>query len=888
MTSAITYPNWAKSDIDKFSSSRSIGILYKRNIKKFSLFLDSIGVRSFESLSFDHIKKYWNNYARKAKTSLFGVENFIIYLEESYAIPKYLHIAANRSCSRYVYSEAINLNELLQFKQYGPDAEGLLKIIPLVTEKVYLNLSPVQFNSPKYVLSTFAFFLGINNLRFSYDMAIQWLFQIKLLKSRNLTQSRNVFTITDLIIKKIEVNSENIEKHKLSKIKRKEYPLIEWLIPFCNKYLLESNKYKNEYSRNYKQIKALFIFSEFLKSNGCTGINKISSSLLNKFNGMISAKYKVGSDSASHYVKDFLLFHIIRGHFSLKTYLKSFSLFRSEYNNLKMLDLSIWYGDITVATFINNELHMTASIKTAIPSWGNCILDELENAIIWYKPKSINGMKDDSLRNTFKKMIILLDCAYHPKSFSDLKPSQILMLKDFFSGSYFYSFLLVTTEHLIPKFYLCLTKALYAEYCFLYERLPSEITSLQPGKWSWHQVFEKIEEVASYLRSLSYKQPNISSAKMAINCLCIICVEHKIKLSKELGYAWAKIINQKCSTKKYSFNVGIYILNCLLEGYPPNKEDIVDERNHNATKERNYPAWSRNYIYSYIEIIKSDHLGKSSIDQYHSAFLRFTSFLTSLGCASFKEITPELLKQFDVHDLHSSKGAKCSYNCRIRKFLLYLASLGVIDYITVLALPVRAETKVRPVKILSKDQISFIHNYVESSSGFLALRYALAAILSLHTGLRGSDIINLKLSDINFAQKKIYLIQNKTKVEIAVPLLEEIENLLFKYLQSDRGCFSDNNLMLETKAPYGRLRSNPLNPMIKNILKLGCKFFCSHDLRRTFASLMIEGGANCFEIASSLGHAGISNIDKYISLNPRQISQCYLSGKNFEYEGDDL
>ena len=268
--------------------------------------------------------------------------------------------------------------------------------------------------------------------------------------------------------------------------------------------------------------------------------------------------------------------------------------------------------------------------------------------------------------------------------------------------------------------------------------------------------------------------------------------------------------------------------------------------------------------------------------------MRFTAFLNLCGYTSFNGITPDILKKFDENDHHETRETKANYNSKIRRFLSYLATLGIIEYRTVLALPVHMAPRNRPLKLLTKEQISFIQNYIESASDFMELRCALAAVISLHTGLRGIDIRKLKLSDFNFSESKITLIQNKTKVEIALPLLEEIETLLFAYLQTERKEHPDDNVMIAAKAPYNKLRHNPLKILIKKLIKLGCKPFEANALRRTFASLMLEGGADFIEIASSLGHSGLNNIDNYISVNPKKINQCYLSGENFDYGGDDL
>ncbi len=881
-------PKWARADIDKFSLTTNC-VLNVRNVRKFSIFLNKLGIKSFSELRFEHINEYWNAYGKSDKTIMQGLEPFLILFGSTYNFPEYLHITVNRTCSRYVFSEQVNLDELLQYEQNGPNASELISMLEAIKDKVESLNSDFNFAKPENILYPYALFLETHKLRFSFEMAVNWLLQIHNRDTRKIPPAKNVFRVTDLMVRKIEISAINMKKHLFENYKRKKYPLLAWIAQLRKQYLIERNQNsQNCYKRNYKQENAFFMFSEFLKSHDCLLLNEITADLINKFIDKVNAIYK--RDKNSNYIipciRDFFLFLIVNGQFSLNLFLHCFSISHAKYFNLKMQELSINYGESAVATFIRNKSRVALKTKN-YPQWGITILDELECSIVRNSPKKINGLNEDKLRKVFRKMILLLEHQFHPCSVTDLKPSILLMLKDFFCSAYFYAFIFVITERLFPKFYTCLTKSACIDYSFVREKLPNELNSIN-GQWTSSQVYEKKEDLTLYLRRLSYKIDNVQSARLAINCISILCFEHNLLFNKEVGYIWSKLVKKKYPKTNFAFNVGIYILDCLLKGEQPNKEDIVNERCRLLSKTRNYPFWSRDLIDRFIQNIKSDYLGKSSIDQHHSALLRFTAFLSSCGCCSFDLITPEILKKFDEQDKHLSREGKANVNRKLTNFLIFLASNGIIEYQTVLALPTSVAHRNRPLQILNKKQISFIQNYVESASDLFSLRGSLAALLSLHMGLRGTDIKNLKLTDFNFSESKITLIQNKTKVEISIPILEEIESVLFAYLQTERRDHPDVNVMLAAKAPYNKLRCNPLNILIKKLIKLGCEPFLANTLRRTFASLMLEGGADFLEIASALGHSGIKSVDHYISANQNKINQCYLSGKNFVYGGDDL
>lgn len=86
-------------------------------------------------------------------------------------------------------------------------------------------------------------------------------------------------------------------------------------------------------------------------------------------------------------------------------------------------------------------------------------------------------------------------------------------------------------------------------------------------------------------------------------------------------------------------------------------------------------------------------------------------------------------------------------------------------------------------------------------------------------GIRGCDIVRLKLTDISFKNKTVRFVQDKTNVEVQLAMPVSVGNAIFRYLKHGRpqGIVSDL-LFVSLKAPYRSLTRNICIGALKRIL----------------------------------------------------------------------
>lgn len=133
--------------------------------------------------------------------------------------------------------------------------------------------------------------------------------------------------------------------------------------------------------------------------------------------------------------------------------------------------------------------------------------------------------------------------------------------------------------------------------------------------------------------------------------------------------------------------------------------------------------------------------------------------------------------------------------------------------------------------------------------------------IALNTGMRKSEILNIKWSDVDFNRKLIYLLETKSGDKRAVPMNNIIFNTLHKVSKSPKNPYLFHN---RTGQPYQDIKKS-----FHKALKMAeIKNFTFHDLRHTFASHLVMMGVDLKTIQELLGHKTFLMTIRYAHLSP--------------------
>lgn len=225
-------------------------------------------------------------------------------------------------------------------------------------------------------------------------------------------------------------------------------------------------------------------------------------------------------------------------------------------------------------------------------------------------------------------------------------------------------------------------------------------------------------------------------------------------------------------------------------------------------------------------------------------------------------------------DKRSTQSRKIS---TLRSFYRFLNKRNIIPVNPVELISLRGEHKKLPEFLYSDEMVKVLKSI--STTTPLGLRNMALLELFYATGMRVSEIANLKLEQIDF-ELNLILVHGKGNKDRYVAFGEEAKTALNNYLVEAR-----KKLLLH-KTDYGyvflnsngnRITSRGLEYIIKNIfLNAGISASVHpHMLRHTFATQMLNNGADLRTVQELLGHESISTTQIYTHVTKQHLCDVY-------------
>ena len=158
-------------------------------------------------------------------------------------------------------------------------------------------------------------------------------------------------------------------------------------------------------------------------------------------------------------------------------------------------------------------------------------------------------------------------------------------------------------------------------------------------------------------------------------------------------------------------------------------------------------------------------------------------------------------------------------------------------------------------------------------------------ILSLicYLGLRISDVINLGLSNINFNNNTISIIQYKTDNKLLLPLIDKVKYPLLDYLKNVRPSNTDlDYIFITTEKPYRHhteLKTHNYivkDYLIKASIDINGRKHGFHSLRHSFSSLLLKENTSLYSISTILGHQDIKTTMTYLDIDISKLKELAL------------
>jgi len=225
-----------------------------------------------------------------------------------------------------------------------------------------------------------------------------------------------------------------------------------------------------------------------------------------------------------------------------------------------------------------------------------------------------------------------------------------------------------------------------------------------------------------------------------------------------------------------------------------------------------------------------------------------------------------------IQQQHQAQLAATTINRRLHALKHFFDYL-VIERQTLATNPVKPSHLLRqgrPLpKQLSQDQVRTLFTQITNP-----LDHALY-LLMLRCGLRVSEVARLRRSDLDWEQQSLRIDQGKGRKDRVVYVSADALAALRRCLALRPATVPGEVLFWNQKRPHRALSSKGMQKKMERYAKAaGIKASC-HSLRHTFASNLLEEGAEVLSIKELLGHASMESSERYAKLSNQRVKQIY-------------
>ncbi|MBQ4052257.1 MAG: tyrosine recombinase [Clostridia bacterium] len=266
----------------------------------------------------------------------------------------------------------------------------------------------------------------------------------------------------------------------------------------------------------------------------------------------------------------------------------------------------------------------------------------------------------------------------------------------------------------------------------------------------------------------------------------------------------------------------------------------------------------------------------NTLSSYQRDLRQFMSHMETLGIRSWDAVTDSDLKKYFEHlkRLKKSDATISRSMSTMRCFFKYLLAKKIITFNPMVGIK-GAKSEAKPPQILSNDEVELLLRQPDGQSSKGMRDKAMLEVLYA-SGIRVSELLSLKVSDINLDVG--YIMMNRYEEnERIIPLYNLAVHSLREYIAKSRPILvssnKENTLFLNTNG----------QPMTRQGFWKLVKFYASAAqidkditpkiLRHSFATHLLENGADITMVKDMMGHSSINSTKVYAKL----LKNKYLS-----------
>lgn len=261
-----------------------------------------------------------------------------------------------------------------------------------------------------------------------------------------------------------------------------------------------------------------------------------------------------------------------------------------------------------------------------------------------------------------------------------------------------------------------------------------------------------------------------------------------------------------------------------------------------------------------------------TIKSYQTDLQQFIFFISNeFQIKSAKKVNFQLVRSWIASLLNKNISAR-SVNRKITTLKTYFRFLINQDVIKISPMQkiIGPKTPKKLAVFVEEIKMEQLFNEIEFGEGMVAERDRLILELFYFTGIRLSELVNLKKSDIDCVNSTIRVLGKRDK-ERLIPITLDVLSKIQAIISSNKSVFlfvSKKGEQISSKQVY-RL----VNKYLGMVTSLDKK--SPHVLRHTFATHMLNNGADINAVKELLGHANLSATEVYTHNTIKKLKTVY-------------
>lgn len=280
-----------------------------------------------------------------------------------------------------------------------------------------------------------------------------------------------------------------------------------------------------------------------------------------------------------------------------------------------------------------------------------------------------------------------------------------------------------------------------------------------------------------------------------------------------------------------------------------------------------------NNFLEYLDVVKKH--SDNTIDNYKIDLLDFLDF-NDKKVVNVDRATVNRYMQY-LYDKGISRATISRRLSSLRSFYNYLYNNGIVqkNYFVSIKNPKKDSNLPKFVKDIDIDKMFSVPDIRKP----IGQRNLLIIRMLYATGVRVSELVNVRLGDINIGERTIKILGKGSKERIVV-FGNNTKEILELYLKDGRCSLDkrDNDYLFLNK-DGGKLSDRYVREIINDIIvKASITMHVSpHMLRHTFATDMLNNGADLVSVKDLLGHESLNTTSIYTHVSNEKIREIYNS-----------